>query len=59
MRRLGRVNDVDRGSSGRASVTWSKNDVYQALDQFAERLFSVTNQESDEIVKQVGRNFRT
>ena len=56
MNRLGRVNSADRGSGpASASVTRSQNDVYQALDQFAERLFPVTNQESDEIVKQVFR----
>ena len=55
MRRLGRISVVDRGSS-RLSVPRSKDDVYQAFDQFAERLFAVTNKESDEIVKQVGRN---
>jgi hypothetical protein len=54
MRRLGRISVVDRGSR-RLYVTRSKDDVYQTLNQFAERLFPVTNQESDEIVKQVFR----
>src|SRR5690242_18466706 len=57
MRRLRRINVVDRGRR-RLSVAWRQDDIYQTLDQFAERLYPVTNQEGDEIVKQVGRDFR-
>ena len=54
MSRLRWVNALDHGNS-RGTTTRSNDNIYQAFDQFAESFLSVTNEERDEIIQQVGR----
>jgi len=51
---LGRNDGTDRRPG--PTIAGTKNDIHQTLDQFAKGLFPVTNEERDQIVKQIARS---